>query len=275
MKPTTTILSVLAAVALIAPTAHADHTPDHKTSDAKALAVLERVASAVGTYQDLLHKVDVEYTYTYRDNNTGASDVSIERYLFDGEKSWAKYTTSDKFVFPDNDGIPVQGWNGSEAWVTLDGEPVTDQAAVGLARFLRPTNFYWFAMMQKLTDPGTIHQHLGVRTVNDTDYDVVELTFDVPDGTPADTYVLYVNPDTHLVDRFLFTVVDFGVVDTPFMMEVEHEAFGHLMLPVTRRYTASDWDGNVPDDAVWVDEIMEDLTFGNGFPASAFDPPDS
>ncbi|MEM8738545.1 MAG: hypothetical protein AAGG38_08725 [Planctomycetota bacterium] len=248
-----------------------DHHQAHHDPDAKA--ILKQVKETVGSYADLKDKVDVEYTYTYRDNASGKSDVSTERYLFEGELSWAKYTTSDKFVFPDRDGIAVQGWNGREAWVTLDGQRVTDEDAVGLAKFLRPTNFYWFAMMQKLQDPGTLHEHLGTREHEGVEYDEIKLTFDVPEGTAADTYVLYVNPETHLVDRFLFTVVDFGVVDTPFLMEVEHEAFGNIMLPVTRRYTPSDWEGNVPDDAVWVDEIMEDITFGKGFTAADFDPP--
>jgi hypothetical protein len=37
---------------------------------------------------------DVEYKYTYRDKKTGKADISIERYVFDGELSWAKYLTS-------------------------------------------------------------------------------------------------------------------------------------------------------------------------------------
>ncbi|MEM7627177.1 MAG: DUF6503 family protein [Planctomycetota bacterium] len=235
--------------------------------------LLERVAAKVGSYADLWAMKDVEYTYTYRDNATGTSDVSTERYLFDGELSWAKYTTHEKFIFPGVEGTPVQGWDGKTAWVTLDGKPVTDEAAVGLAAFMRPTNFYWFAMMQKLLDPGTIHTHKGQRAYKGVEYDLVELKFDVPEGTPADIYLLYVNPKTHLIDAFLFTVVDFGLIDEPFLMEVEYETFGKVMLPVTRRYTPSSWEGEVPADAVWVDEIMQNLKFDNGFTPNDFAPP--
>ena len=83
----------------------------------------------------------------------------------------------------------------------------------------------------------------------------------MPEGTKSDTYVLYVNPETHLIDRFLFTIADFGKVDTPFLMEVEYKSFDDIMLPVTRRYTPSDWDGNIPADAVWADEIMTNIIF--------------
>lgn len=257
-------VAALAALCLSAPVLAGHH---------EGRELIERFAEKAGSYADLWAMKDVEYTYTYRDNATGKEDISTERYLFDGELSWAKYTTHEKFVFPDKDATPVQGFDGQTAWVTLDGRPVADQEAVGMAMFLRKTNFYWFAMMQKLLDPGTVHTHRGTREYNGVTYDLVELSFDVPEGTPADKYVLYVNPETHLIDAFLFTVVDFGMVDNPPLMEVEYETFGDVMLPVTRRYTTSNWDGEVANDAVWTDEIMEDLKFGNGFTPADFAPP--
>ena len=136
--------------------------------------------------------------------------------------------------------MAVQGWDGTTAWTTLDGKRVEDEKAVGLATFMRKTNFYWFAMMQKLQDPGTLQTDAGTRNVNGVTYNLVKVTFDVPEGTKSDTYVLYVNPETHLIDRFLFTIADFGKVDDPFLMEVEYKSFGDIMLPVTRRYTPSE-----------------------------------
>ncbi|MEM1108846.1 MAG: hypothetical protein AAGH99_09175 [Planctomycetota bacterium] len=245
----------------------------HHEADAKADKLIQKVIAAVGSYADLQAKGDVQYNYVYRDNTTFTSDISTERYLFDGELSWAEYHVHDKFVFPGQDGPVVQGWDGENAWTTLAGQPVTDPEAVGLAAFLRKTNFYWFAMMQKLDDPGTIHKYKGTRDVHGTAYELIELSFDVPEGTEADTYLLYIHPETHRVDRFLFTVVDFGLTD-PVLMEVDHQRFGDIVLPVTRRYTpALSWEGDVADDAVWIDEQMTDIEFGNGFTPGDFKAP--
>ena len=91
-------------------------------------------------------------------------------------------------------------------------------------------------------------------------------------GDVQDTYLLYLNPETGLVDRFLFTVMDFGVA-TPHLMVVSYEEVGcGLMLPTHRRYTAADWDGTITDDT-WVEEIAENLKFGNGFDAALFAAP--
>ncbi|MEM9882571.1 MAG: hypothetical protein AAF800_06620 [Planctomycetota bacterium] len=272
----------LPAIALTALVSAAAAGPAHAESDPAARALIEQVSHASGTYECLQGLVDVEYTYTYRDNRKGTTDVSTERYLFDGELSWAEYTTHESplpVVSGGTEGTLVQGWDGDAAWVTVGGERVTDESAVARAFFQRKTNFYWFAMMQKLMDPGTIHKSKGQAEYNGTTYDLIELTFDVPEGVAADTYVLYVNPETKLVDLFLFTVVDFGVVDEPLLMEVAYETFGPddapVKLPVTRRYTASTWAGEVADDAVWVDEIMTDLSFGHGFTPADFTAPGS
>ncbi|MEM9252485.1 MAG: hypothetical protein AAGB29_09070 [Planctomycetota bacterium] len=234
---------------------------------------MSEVASAVGTYADLQAKGDVQYTYIYRDNNTFTEDISTERYLFDGELSWARYDVHNKFVFPGQAGPAVQGWDGENAWTTLDGQAVTDPQAVGVAEFLRKTNFYWFAMMQKLSDPGTIHEYKGTREVNGVDYELIELSFESPEDLQSDTYLLYIHPETHRVDRFLFTVVDFGITD-PVLMEVSHQRFGDVVLPITRRYTpALSWDGDVAPEAVWIDEQMSDIQFNNGFSREDFKAP--
>ena len=86
--------------------------------------------------------------------------------------------------------------------------------------------------------------------------------------------MLYVNPVTGLVDRFLFTVMDFGV-DTPHLMVVDYaQVAPGLMLPVYRRYAPADWDGNVTEPS-WTREIVESVRFENGFAAGLFEAPAS
>lgn len=252
--------------------------------DERARQLIETVQQKTGDYQSLLRSGDVEYTYVYHDPADGKRDISTERYIFNGERSWGRYEVHDKHVMPGRPGVVVQGFDGQEAWVTLDGKPVTDGEAIDRARFSRKTNFYWFAMMQKLLDPGVRLAYEGQRTVDGRDYDIVRMTFDAPPGPGAgagpgagpgagmasDTYLLYINPRTGLIDQFLFTVVDFGMVDEPLLMRVKYERFIGVMIPTDRRYTRSNWAGQVLGD-VWIEEICEDVRFGVGIDPSIFE----
>ncbi|MGI9534270.1 MAG: DUF6503 family protein, partial [Thermodesulfobacteriota bacterium] len=201
----------------------------------------------------------------------GKSDISTERYIFDGELSWAEYTTHDFHVFPDQSGPVIQGYNGKESWVIINGKSVEDPQAVKLADFLRKTSFYWFAMMPKLLDPGINYSYEGKRNVKDIEYDLVKISYESGIGDVSDTYLLYINPETHLVDQFLFTVLDFNITE-PFLMKVKYEEIDGVKLPAKRRATQSNWNGEILED-VWIDEIMTDIEFNNGFKRSTFDKP--
>lgn len=233
--------------------------------------LIEQMMEQVGSYEKLKALNDVQYTYTSRTSATGKSDISTEKYIFDGELSRAEYTTHEGHVFPDQEGEAIQGFNGKESWMTFNGNLVEDPQALKLADFSRKTNFYWFAMMQKLLDPGINYSYEGKRKVNDIDYDMVKIRYDQGVGDVSDTYLLYINPKTHLVDRFLFTVMDFNITE-PFLMIVEYEEIDGVKLPVKRKATQSNWNGDVLKD-VWIDEIMTDIKFNNGFQRSDFDKP--
>ena len=211
--------------------------------------------------------VDVQYEYLYRKNGEGKEDVSIERYVFDGELSWAKYTKRET-LFPDSKGELIQGFNGKTSWATLDEEPVTDEKILKMSDFLRKTNFYWFAMMPKLSDPGINYKYKGTKEKDGIQYDIVEISYESGVGDVQDIYLLYLNPNTHLVDQFLFTVMDFGLKD-PLLMTVEYEEVEGLWLPTKRKYIKSNWEGEILGDA-WVDEISTNVKFNNGFDRSTF-----
>lgn len=240
----------------------------------KGTTLIDAMIQEVGSMDELRKRGDVEYTYVYETADGSKRDVSVERYRFDGELSWAKYTERSFQLAPELEGQLIQGWDGKAAWVTLDGKPINDEKLKGAARFLRKTNFYWFAMMPKLRDPGIDHSYQTVRTVDGVDYELVKATFDDGVGDAQDTYLLYINPKTKLVDRFLFTVAGMGVKD-PLMMVVEYKDVDGVKLPVERKYTRSNWDGEIPTDAEWTHERMKDIRFRNGFKADAFAPPGS
>ncbi len=240
-------------------------------STERARQLVEAMVDKVGAMKELHRRRDVEYTYVYR-RPTGQTDVSVERYVFDGELSWGRYVVHD-VLDPEASGEIIQGYVDGQAWVTVDGKPNQDAAAVARAAFVRPTNYYWFAMMPKLLDPGVKLEHLGGQTVDGVAYDRVNVTFSNSKKEKTDRYLLYINPKTKLVDRFLFTVIDYGMTD-PLLMTVEYEEIDGLLLPTRRRYApAKDWNGEVEKEA-WVEETMLTIRFNNGFPRAAFAAPE-
>ena len=104
------------------------------SEDKDPKALVERMVRTIGG-KDALYKLkDVQYTYIYQDAKTGKQDVSTERYIFDGELSWAEYHKTD-CTMPDVNGTLVQSYDGKQSWTTLDGNPVEEVLAVssGLA----------------------------------------------------------------------------------------------------------------------------------------------
>jgi hypothetical protein len=236
-----------------------------------AKALVAKVVEKAGGADSLRKRRDVEYTYLYRRAGTGALDVSFERYVFDGEKSWARYQVHEG-VHPSGLGPVVQGYDGQSTWQTVAGRKSTDEKSLARADFLRKTNFYWFAMTFKLLDPGMRYTYEGKKKVGATTYELVKLGFDEGIGDVSDTYVLYINPKTWRIDQFLFTVLDFGKTD-PFLMKVEYERVDGVLLPTNRRYARSDWSGHVSKDAEWTDEISAGVRFNNGFDEAIFEAP--
>lgn len=237
--------------------------------DAKALVA--KVVAEAGGVEALRRKKDVEYTYLYRRGDTGVLDASVERYVFDGEKSWARYDVHEG-VNPEADGPVIQGYDGKKSWQVISGVETTDTKSLRRADFLRKTNFYWFAMTFKLLDPGLRYTHEGQRQVRDTTYELVRISFDEGVGDVADTYLLYINPKTWRVDQFLFTVLDFGKKE-PFLMRVDYQRVDGVVLPTKRRYAPSNWAGTVAKDAQWTDELSLGIRFNNRFTDTLFEPP--
>ncbi len=264
MRPALVALIALLSVGAALPSAA------RKASDARA--IVERMLQTIGGAGKLHELRDAEMTYTYRRVGDGTEDVSLERYIFDGELSWARYDKHEVFVLPGTEGPVTSFFDGAETVSKHAGKRVEGEAAMPLA-FLRKTNFYWFAMFFKLADPGVNLEYLGQREAHDTQYDVVQVTFGESVGdSPQDRYVLYVNPYTHLVDMFLFNVTGFGRTE-PLLMEVRYTQVDGALLPAWRRYQpAVGWDSHaVQPGGDVVLELTEDIRFGNGFTAKDFE----
>ena len=244
---------VSVALMLFATTAHAQ--------DARAL--ISKVVEANGGIDALQKLKDVSFEYTFRVEQKNAVDLSTERYIFDGEVSFAQYSERQVYALPQMPGTHTQFFNGTETVSQLDDKKITDQQAAYIGHALRKTNYYWFAMMFKLLDPGVQHKLLPTRTVDGIAYQVVEMTFGEHVGEASDRFVLYINPETFRIDQFLFTAVGFGVTD-PSLMKVSYEKIDGVYLTTYRKYAPADWDGEVKEDA-WIEQTTRNVKFNNGY----------
>lgn len=219
----------------------------------KAKMLITQMVEAIGGRDAMYALKDVSYTYgSYR-------GVSEERYIFDGEISWGKTITKEGQS-------QVQLFDGKNVRVWTDGVETTDKEAIQSALFSRKTNFYWLTMMQKLLDPGLVYAYAGKREYEGIEYDLVDVTFEDGVGVAKDRYLLYVNPYTHLVDQFLFTVAAAGRQD-PIMMKYTYDTFpGGVKFPVVgQSRAAANWDGELDPKASWSSRYRTDFRFNNGF----------
>jgi len=113
----------------------------------EATLLLQEMVASLGGLDAYNALDDVTYTYTYRDILKDVKDVSTEKYLYDGELSWAEYHEHKKNVHPDKEGPVTESWNGKEAWLIVEGNFVPAPPALKMVNFSRNTSFFWFNMM--------------------------------------------------------------------------------------------------------------------------------
>ena len=223
----------------------------------KGHELVYKMVQKVGNYSDLAEKKNVSYTYTYTTPD-GLTDISQESYIFNGELSYGKYIKHER-TLPQLEGPIEQGYDGKEYWLKHKGKVLDNPDYLKRVAFNRPTNFYWFSMMQKLLDPGLNYEYLGEVSVDDKPYDVVKITFDAQEQELKDIYQLYINKETLLVDQFLFTVADFGKME-PKLMQVEYEEVDGILSPTKRKYKNLTWTADVTDEP-WITVSWTDIQF--------------
>lgn len=233
----------------------------------KGHELIYNMVEKVGNYSKLANKKDVVYTYTYQTPD-GKADVSTEKYIFEGELSYGAYKKHER-TLPDLDGQIEQGYDGERYWLKHNGVVLNEEDRLKRVAFNRPTNFYWFAMYQKLLDPELNYEYLGDKTIDAKEYDVVKVSFNTKGDQASDIYQVYINKETLLIDQFLFTVADFGVLETPFLMKVTYEEIEGLLIPTKRQYKKSTWDAEV-SDAPWINVTWSDIKFNNNLSKDAF-----
>ena len=207
------------------------------------------------------------YTYTYRVPD-GKTDVSTEKYIFDGELSYGEYKQHQR-TLPHLEGTMEQGFNGQEFWLKLNGETITDTTALKRVAFARPTNFYWFTMMYKLKDPGTNYKYLGTEQVGDITYDKVSLKYDadITKKEKNDEYILFFNQDTHLIDQFYFSLPDWGIEKPILKMTLVYEKVDGILVSTVRKGFMPNKIGDYVPIGVYT---FSQVKFNNGFKKEDF-----
>ena len=219
----------------------------------RADELIEKAILAVGGKAAMYALHDVQYTYHRGDRS------SLERYIFDGETSYGREKTEDGSV-------REQYYNGRSITVLVDGQIIRDTSEIKSAFFARKTNFYWLAMIQKLDDPGTIASYAGTREVEGIAYHLVNVTFEDGVGVAKDRYLLYINPVTHLVDQFLFTVAAAKKL-TPTLMKYTYGIFesGVRFPVISRSHPVLNWAGDLDPAGEWSVRYREEFRFDSGF----------
>ncbi len=230
-------------------------------------SMLLAVSEACGGIDKLRSLNDVEFDYHYLSPD-GKSEVSKERYIFDNEISWARYSVHELNVSPDLEGDIVQFYDGESITVHHNGKALNDSTAIGTGRFLRQANYMWFNMMFKLSDPGIIYKYEGQKEIEGTKYDVVNVTYDpeVTGKEQNDIFVVYINPETHMVESFDFSLPVWGIMEPVLHAQLTYEEIDGIMVITRRIMTSPDPNGNgmVP----MIDQQLKNVRFNNGFTAA-------
>lgn len=93
------------------------------------------------------------------------------------------------------------GWDGETAWYhPADWEPPYD------VRFWALTPYYFVGMPFVLADSGVNLEYEGTDTLEETQYDVVRVTFGEVGISPDDYYVMYFDKETHRVGALRYIV---------------------------------------------------------------------
>ena len=233
----------------------------------KGHELVYNMTQKVGDYDDLLQRKDVVYTYRYQKAD-GKTDVATEKYLFEGQLSYGAYDQHERTI-PKLKGFIEQAYDGENFWLKHNQEVVTDEDLINQVAFNRPTNFYWFTMMQKLTDPALKYEYLGDKRIANQEYDVVKISFDLPEKKATDIYQVYINKRTGIIDQFLFTVADHNSTEIPNLMLLTYERVDGILIPAQRRYQKSDWDATISDKP-WTKVYWSNIKFNNGLTQNDF-----
>ncbi len=229
-------------------------------------SVFVAMEHAHGGWDNLYSKKDVQYTYRYHNPAANKTDLSTERYIFSNEASYGKYTQHEINVMPGKEGVVEQCFDGEVTKVMVDGKVSEDPQNIGMGDFLRRANFFWFVMPYKLNDSGTISEYIGQEDFEGKTYDKVLVTYDpeVTGKEQNDTYILFIDPETKMASRFLFSLPALGVNEPILIANYDYNNVGGQMIATKRTYFLPNEKGEFTEEPSLV-QTLTDISFDNGF----------
>lgn len=201
--------------------------------DSKSKDLLGKLDAVNGGYESLLAVKDVKFNYTKVIH--GNTRMSEEQLIFKGEHSVSTY----KGEYKNQQGIIKRSSVNGMGTMSIDGQILSEEKSKKVAVYANNITFYWFTMMCKLSDPSTISTYLGQEKIDTVLYDKVKLVFDYSqlDKKSNDEYLLYFNPDTHLVDLFMYSETNGDVLKDPkAKVFVTYKIVQGIHVPVIRRH---------------------------------------
>ena len=139
----------------------------------------------------------------------------------------------------DKEGRFSLGFDGENIWVA----PERDSFPGSSPRFTHNLHFYFFAIPFVLADPGVNYENGGEVIIRDKSYVILKATFDEGVGdAPDDQYLLYVDPNTFLIDfiNYSVTYYDKSRATQYNALDYSFGDFGSLKL--TTDYTGYRWE---------------------------------
>lgn len=227
----------------------------------KGHKLIYETVEKVGNFELLRYdKKDVIATYKL-DKPEGKSDISLEKYIFEGELSYGKYYRHD-YTMPNLAGEIIQANDGEQVWMSHNQVTLNSPSVINEASSDRANNFYWFTVLHKLLDPDLFYNYLGTKTIDSNKYDVVEVMLDPERIKSTNQYHVYINKKTGLVDQLVYDSESLGEEYGPRLIQLEYESIDGVYLPNKRRYKKSNWDADI-DDSPWTYETWSEVSFEN------------
>jgi hypothetical protein len=174
-----------------------------KTSDPKAVAVADQVMTALGGSD------------AWNAAHFLRFDFAVEKAgktVFSRSHTWDKWTGRYRLEGKDKAGIPyltLMNLHTKDGKAYKNGKELQGaeaKKALDSAHEAWVNDTYWLLMPYKMKDPGVILAYDAEKKLGQDPCDVVVLTFDHVGLTPKDTYWVWVNKTTHLVDRWDFVL---------------------------------------------------------------------
>lgn len=260
MKSPTSAFLIFAAITAFA--AKPGSYPEHLSSD-RGGQIIKASIEAHGGWDTWKSKKNVQYerdSTRYEDDGKVIKEVQLHQMTLPPEVKVRQETLRDGKRI-------VTAFDGSNAWVTEDGKPVTDEKRVRGARNSSFGTQYMFCVPFKLADEGTVHEYIGVVKLGNNAFDKVKVTYKPGTGdNPTHVWTYYFNQKTHFLER-----LDWANVENTSHSVSEYSNFRKidgLWWPMRRtNYLA---DANGEKGRKTSELVYKSVRFNNDFPPSAF-----